>query len=30
MAKIALALIAGWLTLGAAAIGWLLLHSGTM
>jgi hypothetical protein len=30
MAKIAFALIAGWLTLGAAAIGWLLLHAGGM
>jgi hypothetical protein len=30
MAKIAFALIAGWLTLGAAAISWLLLHGSAM
>jgi hypothetical protein len=30
MAKVAFALIAGWLTLGAAAISWLLLHAGAL
>ncbi len=28
MAKVAFALIAGWLTLGAAAISWLVTHPG--
>jgi hypothetical protein len=28
MAKVAFVLIAGWLTLGAATISWLLSHAG--